>query len=823
MLNLLNQIGSKITGFLGDADIGYKNLSLEDYKSRRIPFSGVPFAQVLPYEAYDEEMGLFFGQKSVGFAIEAMPLVGGDESAQKIISSLFTELLDEGASLQCLLFADHRIDPFLEAWEQARGKSSEILQQAAARRAHYFRETKEFTPRMFRFVLSYSRPDEDSSLQLIKEKKEKFLQILKSLTYAFPWKAENLLEFVGGWVNFSMNTQVNKRKWNPLQSLSSQLTSGGKIALHEDRLEWTTESQTDFKSYRVVDFPTYWNFIDMHRLIGDVFRDSLHIQTPFYIQFGVHCPKQSKPESGFWKRSYLIENQGRSSTLLRWIPELKEELKENDTVRRSLNLGSRFVHTQLSVGLWGEKNKLLPQEEVLKNLFRINQFTLVENRCLHLPQFLTALPMTWAEHVEDLKNLQVLRTTITEECPHFVPLQGEWSGTPTPGMLLLGRRGQLLNWNPFDNKSGNYNVAIAGRSGTGKSVFMQELLFNALGTGAKVFVLEVGKSFEKMCGILEGQEIEFSKSSNICLNPFTNLCMHDAEARDTSIIFLKAIISTMAAPTDGTTDLEKVAIETAIRKVLEVKQSNATITDISDYLLQSEDHYAKKIGTLLIPYTRHGVYARHFEGKNNVNFNNSMVLIELEELKDRKDLQTVVLQLFIMAITHQAFLGDRKTPFIICIDEAWDLLRGKHSGDFIETLARRLRKYNGSLVIGTQGIEDFFATPGAKAAFENSDWTCLLAQKSSSIHALVEAGKLEMNPSKKFALESLATRHGHYSEIMICDAEGNYSVARLILDKFSGLLYTTKAEEYAAIKELRKKGYTIKQAIETLLAQKKHG
>jgi conjugal transfer ATP-binding protein TraC len=825
MLSAFNQIGAKITKLLGDPDIGCADLSLKDYNNRDVIFSGVPFAQVLPYDAFDEESGLFIGEKSLGFAIEAMPLVGGDHATHKIISSLFTELMEEDSSIQCLLLADHRIDPFLNAWEAARADSTEILQQLAKKRVEFFREAKEITPRTFRFILSYSIPCrnvEMETIQRMKEKKEKFLEILKSLTYAVAWKADNLLEFVGGLVNFSLKTESKKRKWNPNQSLSSQLTTGGKISIEEDRLEWTTETKAAFKSYRVVDFPSRWNFLDMHRLIGDVFREGLRINTPFYLHFGVHCPKQSKVEAGFWKRAYLIENQGRSSTLLRWIPELEKELKEYDQVRRSLNLGARFVCTQLSAGLWGDNNKVLNQEETLKSLFRINQFTLVENRCIQLPQFLAMLPMTWAEHAEDLKNLKVLRTTITDECANFVPLQGEWSGTPKPGMLLVGRRGQLLNWNPFDNKTGNYNVAISGRSGTGKSVFMQDLLFNALSTGAKVFVLDVGRSFEKMCHILDGQQIEFSKASNICLNPFTNILNRDSEETDTAIIFLKSIISCMACPTDGTTDLEKVAIEKSIRKILETKGPNASITDISEQLLQCEDVQAKKIGTLLTPYTSKGVYAKHFEGKNNVNFLNSMVLIELEELKDRKDLQTVVLQLFIMAITHQAFLGDRKTPFIICIDEAWDLLRGNQSGPFIETLARRLRKYNGSLVIGTQGIEDFFATPGAKAAFENSDWMCMLSQKSGSINALAESKKISMDEAKRFALESLTTRQGQYSEIMISDAEGNYSIARLILDKFSELLYTTKADEYAAIKDLRKKGYSIKTAIETVLAGRKH-
>ncbi len=170
-----------------------------------------------------------------------------------------------------------------------------------------------------------------------------------------------------------------------------------------------------------------------------------------------------------------------------------------------------------------------------------------------------------------------------------------------------------------------------------------------------------------------------------------------------------------------------------------------------------------------------------------------------------------------MTITNQTFLGDRKTPFYICIDEAWDLLRGKQTGVFIETLARRLRKYQGSLVIGTQSVDDFYTTPGALAAFENSDWMCLLSQKKSSITRFAESGKIEMDEAKKYALESVKTRHGEYSEVMICDADGNYSIERLILDPFSQLLYTTKAQEYAQIKELQKQGMTLSEAINHLI------
>jgi conjugal transfer ATP-binding protein TraC len=819
MFKVLSDLGEKISKFMGDVDLGISKENGDE------PFTSITsFANLLPYEAFDEESGLFCGKNTLGFAIEAVPMVGGDPTAQKVLSSLFTDLLDEEASIQCLLFADNRTEKFLNFWEEPRQGSNEILKKLAKKRTDHFKKSSHLSPRLFRFVISYSMNVCDSSvpekISLIKEKKEKFLELLKSLTHAKSWLPEDLLEFVGGMTNFSLSTQVKKRQWNKYQDLASQINLGGKLSIEEECLKWNTDTNSVFKSYRVSEYPNYWSFQNMQSLIGDVLREGFRIKVPFYLHFGVHCPKQTLQEGNFNKKSILIENQGRSSILSRWIPQLENELKENRYIRKALHEGARFVWTQFSAGIWGKKENINQAEQALKGLFRINQFLLADNRCIHSPQFIAALPMTWATYAHDLKNLNLLRTTITSECVNFIPIQGEWSGTSSPGMLLIGRRGQLLNWNQFDNKIGNYNVIVAGRSGGGKSVFMQDLLVSGLGVGAKVFILDVGRSFEKMCDLLNGQQIEFSKGSAICLNPFSNISVQDEDDKDTALNLVKTIVSSMAAPSHGTSDLENSFIEKAIAAAWMKKKTDATISDIAEWLENQTEQTATNLAIMLTPYIKGGVYAKHFEGNNNVNFSNDLVLIELEELKGKKELQTVVLQLFMIAITDQAFLGNRKRPFIICIDEAWDLLKSKQAGPFIETLARRLRKYYGSLVIGTQNLQDFFNTPGATAAFENSDWMCLLSQYPVSISALAEQKRLHFDEAKKHALASVTKRDGLFSEVMILDAEGNYSIARLILDPFSDLLYTTHPHEYTIIKELREKGLSVSDAIEKCLSMR---
>jgi conjugal transfer ATP-binding protein TraC len=173
----------------------------------------------------------------------------------------------------------------------------------------------------------------------------------------------------------------------------------------------------------------------------------------------------------------------------------------------------------------------------------------------------------------------------------------------------------------------------------------------------------------------------------------------------------------------------------------------------------------------------------------------------------------------IVQITNQMFLGDRMTPFMITFDEAWDMLRGAQSGVFVETLARRLRKYKGSLVVGTQSINDFYQSPGALAAYENSDWQCLLGQKPESITALKETKRVDLNDSMEKQLRSVHTKSGEYAECMITGPHG-YAITRLVLDPFSNILYSTNPAEYAAVNQLVKQGVSMEEAIEVVAGMK---
>jgi conjugal transfer ATP-binding protein TraC len=824
MLKGLASAGQKLAGLLNErTDYGVK-VESPSLKLINQYFERYALSSLLPYRSYDPAKQIFMNENSVGFVFETYPMVGCTEEMQREISGLFQHTLPERSNIQFILWADPKVGSVLEYWKQIRDAQGGIFKKLAERRVDHL-QSMVFDPeasvplRNLRCIISYSQegyadnPIEEQKLLQLRDQVKTALQTLGMPVRI--WDAQDLINSLDGIVNFNHTTSQIPLKWNTFDSLETQIPSStNSYQITKDYIA-INEGESIIKTYSVRKEPDQWSLHAMGELIGDPMRDLLQIPCPFLIHYGIHICDQDKTRIRVQSRESWVENQARSKIGKR-IPILINQARELDFVRHQQGKGERFVQTSFMVSLFCPEVMAAHADQVLINLFRSKRWQLQADTYIQLPNFLSTLPMNWGEGVtKDLSFLQKMKTTLSTEAANLLPLQGEWKGTSSPGMVLAGRRGQLFTWSPFNNAEGNYNVAVVGKSGSGKSVFMQELVASTLGQGGRVFVLDVGRSFEKTVKLLGGQYIEFTPRSNICINPFSALPVDDVAELEDGLAMLKPIISLMAAPREGTGDLENSFIEQALKFAWDKKQQHATLTDVADYLLNHTDGVAKNLGQKLFPYTKNGIYGRFFNGPATVDLSASMVVVELEELKERKDLQEVIVQMVIVQITNTLYLGDRKTPSHVVLDEAWDMLRGRQSGEFIETAARRLRKYEGSLVVGTQSVNDFYATPAAQVAFENSDWLCLLAQKPDSIKQLKELDRIAMDPTMEAMLTSVKTKQGHYAEVMIKGPHG-YAIGRLFLDPFSLILYSTKAEEFAAVQELTQQGIELADAIETV-------
>ncbi|RYE12018.1 MAG: hypothetical protein EOP34_11590 [Rickettsiales bacterium] len=232
---------------------------------------------------------------------------------------------------------------------------------------------------------------------------------------------------------------------------------------------------------------------------------------------------------------------------------------------------------------------------------------------------------------------------------------------------------------------------------------MQELASIVLGLGGRVYVLDIGRSFERQCKFLGGQFIEFSIGSQVCINPFSSIDDHNIENSSDSLSLLKPIISLMVAPKAGTTDYEDSIIERSLVDVWTKFGRKSTIDDLAKILQSDKDQVAQRLGEMLFPYTKRGAYGKFFNGESNINIDDNFIVAELENLKGKSDLQAVVFQIFILIITNKILLGDRKTPSAIEFDEAWQALSGKQASQLFSRILYTTKAEERNYVIKLQG------------------------------------------------------------------------------------------------------------------------
>jgi conjugal transfer ATP-binding protein TraC len=241
-----------------------------------------------------------------------------------------------------------------------------------------------------------------------------------------------------------------------------------------------------------------------------------------------------------------------------------------------------------------------------------------------------------------------------------------------------------------------------------------------------------------------------------------------------------------------------------------------SVDDIAALLCTESDQRLKDVGEQLFPFTIRGEYGRYFNGHNNAKFVSDFTVLELEELKGRKHLQQVVLLQLIYQIQQEMYLGERNRPKIVIIDEAWDLLTEGDVAKFMEHGYRRFRKYGGAAVTITQSVNDLYRNAAGRAIVENSANMYLLGQKAEVIEGMKQDRRLPLSDGGYELLKTVHTLPGAYSEIFFITEMGS-GIGRLIVDPFKRILFSTKPEDVNALKQLRRQGLSLGDAIQQLI------
>ena len=816
-------------------------------------------SQWLPYRAYLEDHQIFVNRDALGFCLEVRPQSGADEDMARVLTALYAAS-PAGTGIQFHLLASPDIRGTLGRYADLRlpdevvpefdelgrpGRHGNIHRTMARRRVgHYLAGARQsllpnqsYLFRNFRLVVSVSLPGSPENLSRIDE-----LLLLRDGHRATlhaagfpsrPWTATELINWVSALVDpHRQSGEGLPLTYDPGRELRDQVVDRStRLFIRQTGIELSNPDQAEGRELRLLSvrsFPPRFALWNMGSLIGDLYQATLQYPCPFMITLGVHVlDPEATRNWAYLKAARATTNA--TSYMARFLPDMQERKADWDIVLKAMDDGQQLVDLHHQVALFAPLRDMARAEQSARSVFRARGFELSRDTMMMTQGLIGSLPMTMSPAFHgDLGRMKRVTTKTSANAVHLAPLVAEWQGTGTPVLLLGGRRGQVMQLDVYDNPAGNYNVAIAGTSGSGKSLLLNEIAAAYLGTGARVWIIDVGRSYEKACRNFGGSFIEFTENAGLSLNPFTFV-----DDIDEDMELLQPLLAQMVSPREPLEGFQYSTLGAAIKKVWRTKGREMTVTDIHDLLATGRlddpkdsdpdgkatvaegDRRLKDLAAMLQPYTRDGTYGKYFDSHATIDFSSDFIVLELEELKAKKDLQTVVLLIVMYRITREMYFSrDRKK--IVIIDEAWDLLSGGATAEFIEAGYRRARKYKGAFMSATQGVDDYYRNPAAKAALDNSDWMFLLRQKPESIEMMDKLGQLTMDDAMKRLLQSLRTEHGAFSEVFIHSPAGN-GIGRLIVDPYSLLLFSSRAEDFGAINAKRATGMDVSQAIDAVL------
>jgi conjugal transfer ATP-binding protein TraC len=778
--------------------------------------------------AYDPDQQLFLlADSSIGFGFICRPLTGADPSVSARVNVLLNQDWPTETLLQVSLWTSPDIEESLAIMQTRRLKQQKTIYKAMTQASiDFLRQGTGKAPETVsgarlrrsqvvvtvKLPIGYPRPSENELVRAAELQRATQQSLTTIGLVPDVLDADHYVRVLNTVLNWNDDAGWKDRvvpECDPTQLIRDQLLDYDNALETDEKGVWLGTKRV--KTLSAKRTPDHFYFGSAKSYLGDILSGTRGIRQNTLISLTLHYPDAESTRARQEGVRQFITNQV-NTPIARFLPALIQRKHNFDVLFDAYGDGDRPIRSYFGLVLFcddGEESAAISNARVY---FRELGFQLLEDKYFCLPFFLNCLPFG-AERTA-IADLKRYRTLATRHAIPLLPLFGDWAGTGTPTLNFVSRNGEHMAVSLFDT-TGNYNLCIAAESGKGKSFLTNEIIVSYLTEGAQIWTIDVGRSYENLCEVLEGDFVKFTHGSGICMNPFEIVQNFEEEAD-----MLAGLVSQMAAPTEKLSDFQTAGLKRVLKNLWTEKAQAMSVDDIAAILCREDDQRLRDVGEQLFPFTSRGEYGRYFNGRNNARFSNDFTVLELEELKGRKHLQQVVLLQLIYQIQQEMYLGERNRPKIVIIDEAWDLLTEGDVAKFMEHGYRRFRKYGGAAVTITQSVNDLYRNAAGRAIVENSANMYLLGQKAEVIEGMKQDRRLPLSDGGYELLKTVHTLPGAYSEIFFLTEMGS-GIGRLIVDPFKRLLFSTKPEDVQALKQLRRQGLSLGDAIQQLQSSRR--
>ena len=318
-----------------------------------------------------------------------------------------------------------------------------------------------------------------------------------------------------------------------------------------------------------------------------------------------------------------------------------------------------------------------------------------------------------------------------------------------PDGLVVGRNrasGQPILVDPFDDaRHANANIGVLGHSGAGKTYLLSTLAMGALGLGAQVFVIDPEHEYGRLARELGGLDVTLALGSGHSINVLDLRGGGRDEATVGPVV--ADAVDLCAVICGGLDEPERAALEAAVRATFE-SVSLPVLADVAARL-PVDSRAARVLGRWVS-----GSLGQIFSRPTNIDLEAPMIAFGMREL--RPEMVAPVHYLLAEALWARIKRRDRRR--LLVIDELGLLFEDPTVRRFVVALARRIRKYDGSLVFATQNPGDLLSTEAGAVVATNPALHFFGAQRPGEAAKL--QGMFQLSEAQRTALE--VARRGEF-------------------------------------------------------------
>lgn len=521
------------------------------------------------------------------------------------------------------------------------------------------------------------------------------------------------------------------------------------------------------------------------------------------LSMTVHVPNQQKElETLQTQRRVAFSMVAGKKT---GVSDLESEAKFRDVetlLEQMVSTGEKVFHMSLQV-LVRSTSIVDLENKVSEVLTKIREMAGSEA----MEESLAAFDIFSESAIPNSRCKERVKRVKTSNLCDLLPVFGPWSGHNEPKILLRSRLGSLVSFNPFTSELTNSNQIVSGGSGSGKSYMTNILMMQMLKENPKIFIVDIGGSYKKICENFEGQYIQLGVDTELSINPF-DLGVGETAPSSQKIKFILSLVEIMTKENEQLRlgKLEKSEIEAAIENVYETSKA-PRLSDLRKLLLEHSDTTIQRIGKILTSWCGNSPYGKFVDQPTTLQLKRPVVCFDLKGMESYPDLQSACLFIITDFVWREVQL-DRARPKFLILDECWKLMENDSASLFIAEVFRTFRKYMASAIAISQNIDDFAKSKIANAILPNSSIKWVLKQKGANKERLKEV--LSLNANEVELISSLQQERGSFSEAFLM-AEDARAVVIIESTPLEYWLATTDGRDLGKIEEYKKNNPELRQ------------